>query len=270
MPLPSSPFQSSVFSTCPKCGFEQEAAVECQRCGIIFAKFRSAAKAIEPDQVPIHDDSVQPNAPGFFSRVLRILPWVSLICTVGVLLLILRQAPPLSIQTDPQASDRVAEKMAQLQTAVETGQSHSLALNESELNQWMRDNLAIASTHQAQQAGIAIPPGHETSVQEVQSALKDVRMSLLGSQLRAYALFVLYGKEISLQLDGTIETQDGFIRLKPTAGKLGSLPIPSATLDRIVQQLFESPQNRDTFQLPPHITSIHIENSALVISTRVQ
>lgn len=268
MPLPSSPFQSPVLSTCPKCGFEQEAAVECRRCGIIFAKFRSAAKASELDPVPVQDESVPPNVLGLFSRVFRILPWVSLICTVVVLLLILRQASTLSIQMDPQASDRVAEKMAQLHTAVQTGQSHSLALNEAELNQWMRDNLAIASTHQAQQAGIPVPTGHEASVQEMQSALKDVRMSLLGNQLRAYALFVLYGKEISLQLDGTIETRDGFIRLKPTAGKLGSLPIPSLTLDRVVQQLFESPQNRDTFQLPPQIKSIHIENSALIISTR--
>lgn len=160
--------------------------------------------------------------------------------------------------------------MAQLQTAMLAGQSDSLALNEAELNQWMRDNLAIAFAHQAQQVGIPIPQGHEASVQEVQSALKDVRMSLLDSQLHAYALFVLYGNEISLQLEGTIETRDGFIRLKPTAGKLGSLPIPSATLDRVVQQLFESPQNRDTFRLPPQIKSIHIENSALIISTRSQ
>lgn len=38
-------------------------------------------------------------------------------------------------------------------------------------------------------------------------------MNLMGNQLRAYAFFVLYGKEISLQLDGRIETQGGYIRL---------------------------------------------------------
>jgi hypothetical protein len=206
--------------------------------------------------------------PGPFSRVYRILSWLSLICTVGVVLLILRQAPPLHIQTDPQAADRVVEKMAQLQTSVSAGQSHALALNEAELNQWMRDNLAIASAHQAQQAGIPVPTGHEASVEEVQSALKDVRINLIGHQLRAYAVFALYGKDISLQLDGTIETRDGFIRLKPTAGKLGSLPILSSTLDQVVQQLFESPQNRESFRLPPQIKSIHIENSALVIVTK--
>jgi hypothetical protein len=158
-----------------------------------------------------------------------------------MLLLIFRQTPPLSIQTDPQAADRVAEKMAQLQMAVQAS------------NQRMRDNLAIASAHQAQQADIPAPVGSEPSVQKAQSALKDVRMNLMGNQLRAYAIFALYGKEISLQLDGTIETQEGYIRLKPTAGNLGSLPIPSSTLTYVVHQLFDSPQNRDKFQLLPRL-----------------
>jgi hypothetical protein len=183
-------------------------------------------------------------------------------------LLILRQAPPLPIQTDPQAADRVAEKMAQLQMAVQSSQPHALTLNEAELNQWMRDNLAIASTHQAQQAGIPAPAGSDPNVQEIQSALKDVRINLMGNQLRAYALFALYGKEISLQLDGTLTTQEGYIRLQPTAGKIGSLPIPSLTLDRVVHQLFDSPNNRDKFQLPPQIESVRVENNSLVISTR--
>ncbi len=108
-----------------------------------------------------HSDTA---GPGLFSRIFRLLPWLSLTCTVGVLLLILRQVPPLQIHADPQAADRVAEKMAQLQTAVQAGRAHTLALNEAELNQWMRDNLAIASAHQTQQAGIPVPAGHEASI----------------------------------------------------------------------------------------------------------
>jgi hypothetical protein len=268
MRLQSSSLPSKTTLTCPKCGFEQEEGPECLRCGIVFSKFKPPIQADETPRITNIETTTQPANPGFFSRVFRVLPWISLTITVGVLLLILRQAPPLPIQTDPDAANRVAEKMAQLQTAVQTSQPHALTLNEAELNQWMRDNLAIASTHQAQQAGIPALTGGEPNIQEIQSALKDVRMNLLGNQLRAYALFVIYGKEISLQLDGTITTQGGYIRLQPTAGKLGSLSIPSSTLDSVVHQLFDSPNNRDKFQLPPQIESVRVEHNTLVISTR--
>lgn len=88
------------------------------------------------------------------------------------------------------------------------------------------------------------------------------------NQLRAYAFFALYGKETSLQLDGTISTEGGYIRLQPTAGKLGSFPIPSSTLNSVIHQLFDSPNNRDKFQLPPQLDSVRVENNSLVIATR--
>jgi hypothetical protein len=253
---------------CPKCGWEQEQAAECLRCGIVFAKFKAPTDARDEPAPPVPTVKSPSAAAGLTSQLLRLLPWISLAITAGVLFLILKQAPPLIIQSDPQAAERVAAKMAQLQLAMESGRAHSLSLSEAELNQWMRDNLAVAAAHQAREAGLSLPPGHETTVQEVHSALKDVRINMMDHQLRAYALFTLYGKDISLQLDGTLETADGILRLKPVAGKLGSMPIPRSTLDHVVQKLFDSPQNRDKFKLPPQIASVWIENSTLVIVTR--
>ncbi|MFO0705967.1 MAG: hypothetical protein U0412_03850 [Nitrospira sp.] len=255
--------------TCPNCGVEQNSDIECVRCGIIFAKCKPRGSASDrPSGSAPAATTPHASKPSLLSRAFRLLPWLSLALTVMTLFLLLKQAPPLVIQTDPTAADRVADKMAHLQMAMQARQRQTTTLNEAELNQWMRENLAIASRHQAQQAGIPVPAGHEATAQEVQSALKDVRIQLAGTQLRAYALFALYGRTISLQLDGTLESREGYIRLKPTAGQIGSLSIPSSTLDHVVHQLFESPQNREQFQLPPAIESIGIVDGRLVITTR--
>jgi hypothetical protein len=254
--------------SCPKCGFEQESDVECLRCGIIYAKFKSPTELEHREGGTPSLSTPETHKPAFISRLFRVLPWLSLAITTTIILLILKQAVPLTIQIDPQASERVAEKMAQLQLALQSNERHVTSLNEAELNQWMRESLSIASTHQAQLAGIPMPAGQEVSVKDIQSALKDLQVNLKGNELRAYALFVLYGKTVSLQLDGTLETQNGYFRLKPTAGKIGSLPIPSSTLDHIVHRLFDAPQNREIFQLPPQIESLRIDNNALVIATR--
>ena len=267
MNLSSSPHIRGTPTACPKCAFEQEGEVECLRCGIIFAKYKP------PADIPTNPSVLKGTAAdaperSVISRGIRILPWISLAATTLVLFLILKQGPPLPIKTDPQAADRVADKMAQLQLAIQSNQRHVATLDEAELNQWMRENLAIASSHEAQRAGIPVPAGHEPTVKEVRSALKDIRMTLTGNELHAYVLFLMYGKEVSLRLDGVLEGRDGYIQLKPTAGKVGSLPIPSFTLDRVVRQLFNSPENRDKFQLPPEIESVSIQDGNLVIATR--
>ena len=59
---------------------------------------------------------------------------------------------------------------------------------------------------------------------------------------------------------------DNYIRLKPTSGKLGSLPIPQMALDRAVRKMFESPENREKFKLPDEVADIRVENSEFVIS----
>jgi hypothetical protein len=268
MKLQQSESATESLVACPKCGWEQAQADECLRCGIVFAKYKPQEEHGDEPTLPASSPKSPPSAPGFGWRLFRLLPWISLTITIAVLFLILKQAPPLTIQADPQAAERVTEKMAQLRLAMESGRPHSLSLSEAELNQWMRNNLALASALEAREPSLNLPSNHDATIQDVQSALKDVRVNMIDHQLRAYALFTIYGRDISLQLDGTLESADGVLRLKPVTGKLGSLPIPRSTLDHIVQQLFESPQNRDNFKLPPQIASVWIENGTLVVITR--
>ena len=104
------------------------------------------------------------------------------------------------------------------------------------------------------------------TVEEVQSNVRDVRVTLDGDRIHGYVLFELYGKNLSLTLNGSLELRDGYLRLAPTAMKLGSMPIPRATLERAVQQLFDSPENRAQFRVPSRIRDIRVENSTLIIA----
>ncbi len=91
---------------------------------------------------------------------------------------------------------------------------------------------------------------------------------LLDDRLRAYVVFNLYGKDLSLTLEGRLRAENGYLRLAPTSVKLGSLPLPQATIDRAVERLFESPENLEQFRLPPEIADLRVENSELVVTYR--
>ncbi len=86
--------------------------------------------------------------------------------------------------------------------------------------------------------------------------------------MRVHTLFELYGKSLSLELEGKVTTRDGYLRFEPSSGKLGSLPLPGATLRRAVDRLFESPENREKFRLPPEIEDIRVEERKLIVSAR--
>lgn len=55
-----------------------------------------------------------------------------------------------------------------------------------------------------EQAELFVPAG---------GGAKDIQINLVGNQLKAYALFHISGNDISLQLNETMETRDGNLRL---------------------------------------------------------
>jgi hypothetical protein len=172
---------------------------------------------------------------------------VALAVSVIVVILILRQAPPPQVEVDPDAGLRLQSKMRELASSMGAGRSATLRLAESEVNSWLSENLDLSS------------PASD-------STLQDLQVDLTGDRLQLYFVFGLYGQNLSLILEGRPHVQEGYLLLEVTAGQLGSLPIPQLALDRAVQGLFESPQNRENFKLPPEIADIQVENSQLAIS----
>ncbi len=262
---------------CPKCHFVQpEGGKDCVRCGIVFARYKPSQEAAPayappPPQMTKEQAALErmkavtppPPGPSLFAQLFRVVRWAIVLGCLAALVMMLRQAPPPVVAVDPEAPQKIEAKMLVVRQAVEQGQPSTLQLNEAELNSWLHTNVALSGA--APQAGTGGQPTQE----QIQSAMKDIKIHLVGDQVHAYALFTLYGRDMSLQLEGTLLVQDGRLRLNATRGTLGTLPIPKATLGSAVAGLFDAPTNREKFILPPHIADIKVQNGELVIAYKV-
>jgi hypothetical protein len=106
----------------------------------------------------------------------------------------------------------------------------------------------------------------QPTLEQVQSAVKDVKVDMSGDVVKAYVIFDFHGKDMSLELDGHLRTDNGYLRFVPISGKLGSLPLPQSTLDAAVEKLMASPENREKLRLPDDVNDIQIVDGHAVIS----
>ncbi|HKW65285.1 MAG TPA: hypothetical protein VJN89_22230, partial [Candidatus Acidoferrum sp.] len=81
-------------------------------------------------------------------------------------------------------------------------------------------------------------------------------------------VFDVHGKDMSLQLEGRLAAQDGYLNFEPVSGQIGSFPIPQSALESAVRRLRESPENREKLKLPPQIADLRIENGEVVATYR--
>jgi hypothetical protein len=260
---------------CPKCGSQQDQGQECKHCGVIFARFHKT------DLVPAPDPLVVKKSAGPVIRVFRLFGWIILACLIIILILLLRTPSPPQIEITTDDVENADVKVKSFQSSMHEGRQDTLQMNESELNSWLSANLALNQPHgsdrsQPQEdpdsadkpAKTADEPLTSDELQRAQSSVHDVKAELAEDSIKLFASFDFHGKDMLLELDGRILVQDGYLRLAPTGGRLGSLPLPSAVLERIMNQIFDSPQNKEKFKLPPGIRDITIKNRRLTVASR--
>jgi hypothetical protein len=220
----------------------------------------------------------------------HIVTWVIIAGLALALILILRKSAPPTIPLDPDAATHIEQKFAAAEEQKSAGGSPQVALNPSELNSYLSQNLQLEGSPQA--GGVpagpniaapasngttapsgdpnALPEVNGATLEEVQSSVKDVKVDMDGDLVKAYVTFDFHGKDLSLELDGHLGTQDGYVKFDPVAGKLGSLPLPQSALNAAVEKMMESPENREKLKLPADISDIQIQNGQAVVSYKDQ
>jgi hypothetical protein len=224
---------------------------------------------------------------GPFKKAYRILSWVSLAGLIVVIVLVLRKSPAPDVPNDPGAAARAEKKFEAADQAKAAGQPAEVALDRAELNSYLSQNLqleggqapgtgtpaaggtssggtasGVAATNPAAGVGGADQP----TLDEVQSSVKDVKVDMVGDVVKAYVLFDFHGKDMTLELDGHLSSENGYIKFEPISGMLGSLPLPQSTLNSAVEKLMASPENREKLRLPSDVSDIKIVDGHAVMS----
>lgn len=195
----------------------------------------------------------------------RIFRWSTYLLALVTILLILHKVPPPPVEASPQAAQRAEEKFALAQESSAQGQQATLRLNETELNSYLGSILDLkpgsATVTQEQNPALA---DAEALARATGSTVRDLKVQMEGDLVKAYVIFDLHGKDLSLQLSGRLHATDGVLQFDPVSGQIGSLPIPHSSLKSAMQRLLESSENREKLRLPEGIEDLHVENGELV------
>ena len=208
-----------------------------------------------------------------WKRIFRIIRWTTYTFAVVTLVLLFHKAPPPLVETSPQAAARAEEKFEQVEKAVANGQPATLRIDETELNSYLASHLALAGNgapNPAPAGGAQSAPNGATptpqEVAQMRSNVRDVKVQLIDDRVKAYVVFDMHGKDMTLQLEGRLGVQNGYLHFAPLSGQIGSLPIPQSTLESAVQRLMDSPENREKLKLPSEISDLRIQNGEIVAS----
>ena len=240
-----------------------------------------------PEWTPAHT----PSKAMPWHLIFRVIRWATYISAAITIAMVLHKAPPPAVETSPRAAARFEQKFEQVQQAVAAGQAAEMRMDQAELNSYLISHLDIVanpdSTHARTSAPAttpktvqAAPPASNPSaigldmpvpagtsaeqIDQVRSQVKDVKVELVDDHVRAYVVFDLHGKDVTLQLEGKLGAQDGYLNFEPVSGSIGSLPLPPSALQTAMRHILESPENRDKFKLPANMSELKIENGEVV------
>lgn len=177
---------------------------------------------------------------------------VAAVLLVGLagLVLILQTTPPPVIHTDPAAAQRLQRELQEAQTAADAGKPGVVSADETELNSVLKEYV---------KAAIGKTPADSPAV------VRDMKMNLTDDRLRLYVLVNFRGKNFTLIMEGKVHTVNNLLDFEPLSGKIGSLPVPTNSLKRAMEQMVATPDTQELMRLPRNLRDLHVENGKLIV-----
>ncbi|HLZ91605.1 MAG TPA: hypothetical protein VKQ28_07800 [Candidatus Acidoferrum sp.] len=222
-----------------------------------------------------NQDEGQPAKASVLRIGLRIVRWATYAVAIVTLLMVFHAAPAPVITTNPQAAARVEQKVEAAEQAAASGRGATLQLDQTEVNSYLASHLDIypgtANTGEGPDGkggGLKESGSSAEQVEQMRSAVRDVKVELVEDRVRAYVVFDFHGKDMTLQLEGRLASTNGYLRFEPVSGKIGAMPIPTSALETAVQKMMDSPENREKLKLPAEMTDLRIENGELLATYR--
>ncbi len=191
----------------------------------------------------------------------RAVNWTIIAAGILTLLMIFHKAAPPEVKKDPGAASRLEVKRQQAEASAAAGVAPILRVDEAEVNSFLDSHLVLKRESDTPSA-----TAKEPTMEEVQSSVRDVKINLVDDRVHAYVVFDFHGKDMTLELEGRVRAENGYMRFDPVSGKIGALPIPQSTLETAVRKMMDSPENREKLRLPDDLADLRVENGEIVVA----
>ncbi len=163
-------------------------------------------------------------SPSLGKRIFRFIRWTTYALALVTFVLVFHRAPPPLVETSPQAAARAEEKLDRVERAVANGQPATLHMDETELNSYLASHLALAGNgapNPAPAGGAQGAPNEAAptpqEVEQMRSNVRDVKVQLIDDRVKAYVVFDVHGKDTTLQLEGRLGAQNGYLHVRRAA-----------------------------------------------------
>lgn len=239
-------------------------------------------------------------------RAYRVFRWSMLVATVITLVAALHRprtyapAPPLSPTVQAKHAQDFSDKLQQLETARQRGESGAqVNITSEEITSAITQALmqqagqSLPAGAQVMPAGQSTPAGQPPAAGQSSSspagygselasdpnapiapgdvnvgAIKEPLVSFEGDEVKGRFLTNVYGKDVYVTISGHLGSKDGYVTFDPTSFQVGDLPVPVSLVNPALQQKLADPANRDKLKLPDFISGLHVENGQLVVDEK--